>query len=86
MTRGSPLNSEKPAFRSRGYQARDELGLWQEVFDWLDRYSEHDADWTDGYLTVVSGRERRSRVLTYDREFRTIWRRPDGTRIPLAVT
>jgi predicted nucleic acid-binding protein len=22
---------------------------------------------------------------TYDAEFRTIWRRPDGTRIPLAV-
>lgn len=68
------------------YRADDELRLWLEVFDWLDRYAEHEPDWADGYLVVVSGRERRFQVWTYDREFRTIWRRPDGTRIPLALT
>jgi predicted nucleic acid-binding protein len=68
------------------YRADDELRLWLEVFAWLDRYEEHEPDWADGYLAVVSGRERRFRVWTYDREFRTTWRRPDGTRIPLAVT
>jgi predicted nucleic acid-binding protein len=68
------------------YRGDDEVRLWLEVFDWLDRYEEHEPDWADGYLAVVSGRERRFRVWTYDREFGTIWRRPDGTRIPLAVT
>lgn len=68
------------------YRADDELRLWLEVFEWLDRYEEHEPDWADGYLAVVAGRERQFRVWTYDREFRTIWRRPDGTRIPLAVT
>lgn len=67
------------------YRADDEMGLWQEVFEWLDQYGEHGPDWADGYLAVASGRERRFRVWTYDREFRTIWRRPDGTRIPLAL-
>ena len=68
------------------YRVDDERRLWLEVFAWLARYEEHEPDWADGYLAVVSGRERRFRVWTYDREFRTIWRRPDGTRIPLALT
>ena len=63
----------------------DELELRAEVFRWLSRYAEHDPDWADGYLAVVSGRQRAARVWTYDREFRTTWRRPGGTRIPLAV-
>lgn len=45
----------------------------------------HDPDWADGYLAVVAGIAHRARMWTYDREFRTTWRRPDGTRIPLAV-
>jgi predicted nucleic acid-binding protein len=72
-------------FSVKPYRSEDETQLWFEVFDWLLRYAEHGPDWADGYLAVVSGRERRSRVWTYDREFRTTWRRPDGTRIPLAV-
>lgn len=68
------------------YRIDDEQQLWSEVFEWLERYQEHDPDWADGYLAVLSAREKRARVWTYDREFRTIWRRPDGTRIPLAVT
>jgi predicted nucleic acid-binding protein len=73
-------------FSVAAYHTGDEFGLWGEIFDWLERYQEHEPDWADGYLAVVSGRERRFRVWTYDREFRTIWRRPDGTQIPLAVT
>ena len=57
-----------------------------EVFAWLLRYEEHTPDWADGYLAVASAHERSARVWTYDSEFRTIWRRPDGTRIPLATT
>ena len=63
----------------------DQKELRLEVFAWLARYSEHEPDWADGYLAVVSEREKGARVWTYDREFRTTWRRPDGTRIPLAV-
>jgi predicted nucleic acid-binding protein len=72
-------------FSVAAYDADDEIGFWLEVFDWLDRYEEHEPDWTDAYLAVVSGRDRQLRVWTYDREFRTTWRRADGTRIPLAL-
>ena len=68
------------------YRIHDERQLWSDVFAWLDQYHEHDPDWADAYLAVLSGREKRARVWTYDREFLTIWRRPDGSRIPLAVT
>jgi predicted nucleic acid-binding protein len=73
------------AFSVSTYASDDELRLWLDVFDWLARYDEHEPDWADGYLAVVSARERRFKVWTYDREFKTTWRRPDGTRIPLAV-
>jgi predicted nucleic acid-binding protein len=63
----------------------DEKELRLDVFEWLARYAEHQPDWADGYLAVVSGRQKDARVWTYDREFRTTWRRPDGTRIPLAI-
>jgi predicted nucleic acid-binding protein len=59
--------------------------LWAEVFKWILQYWEHSPDWADGMLAVMSGHEKKFRVWSYDREFRTIWRRPDGTRIPLAV-
>jgi predicted nucleic acid-binding protein len=68
------------------YRSDDESELWVEVFDWLIRYQEHDPDWADAYLAVVSAQERGARVWTYDGEFRTTWRRPDGSRIPLAVS
>jgi predicted nucleic acid-binding protein len=63
----------------------DEAAVWEDAFHWMHRYAEHEPDWADAYLAVLSGRERRARVWTYDGEFRTIWRRLDGGRIPLAV-
>ena len=72
-------------FSMMPYTSDHEVELWLDVFDWLTRYSEHEPDFTDGYLAVVSGIERRFKVWTYDSEFRTTWRRADGTRIPLAV-
>jgi len=63
----------------------DAHALWKEVFDWLQKYSEHEPDWADAYLAVLAGRDRRHKVWTYDVEFRTIWRRPDGSAIPMAV-
>ena len=73
-------------FSVAAYRSEDESQLWLEVFDRLIRDEEHDPNWADGYLAVVSGRARGPRVWTYDREFRTTWRRPDGTRVPLAVS
>jgi len=67
----------------RACKSDDEGGLWSDVFLWLTDYQEHRPDWTDGYLAVLSGQDRNLRLWTYDREFRTTWRRPDGTAIPL---
>ena len=86
----------RPAQRARLERLIVELGMTPlaiedatelrlEVFRWLTRYGEHEPDWADGYLAVVSERQKDARVWTYDREFRTTWRRPGGTRIPLAV-
>lgn len=63
----------------------NEAGFWLEVFDWLVKYADHQPDWADGCLAVLSGRDKEAKVWTYDREFRTTWRRPNGTLIPLAV-
>lgn len=64
----------------------DEGAVWLDVFDWLARYQEHAPDWADGYLAVLSGRDHRLKVWTYDAEFRSKGRRLDGSRIPLAVS
>jgi predicted nucleic acid-binding protein len=55
-----------------------------EIFDWLDKYAEHEPDWADACIAVLSGHNAALSVWTYDKEFRTTWRRSDGTRIPLA--
>ncbi len=56
-----------------------------DVFRWLARYAEHEPDWADACLAVLSGHDAKASVWTYDGEFRTTWRRPDGSRIPLAT-
>jgi len=65
--------------------AEGDAGFRSDVFDWLDKYGDHDPDWADGCLAVLSGRNPARKIWTYDREFRTTWRRPDGTALPLAV-
>ena len=57
--------------------------FWSDAFAWLAKYSDHQPDWADACLAVLSGRDRQIRIWTYDREFRTTWRRPNGTAIPL---
>jgi len=64
----------------------DELAFWNDVLDWLLKYADHEPDWADGCLAVLSGRDASVTVWTYDREFRTTWRRPDGSAIPMAVS
>jgi predicted nucleic acid-binding protein len=63
----------------------DPHSLWSDVFGWLAKYSDHDPDWTDGYLAALCTRNRKFKVWTYDAEFRSTWRRADGSAIPLAI-
>lgn len=56
-----------------------------DAFSWAHKYAEHEPDWADACLAVLCGRHRHAKVWTYDREFRTTWRKPDGRPIPLAV-
>jgi hypothetical protein len=66
------------------------LGLLEEetrdVLLWLERYEEHEPDFADGELVVLSARDRSARVWTHDREFRSVWRRTDGGPVKLLVT
>ena len=62
-----------------------EHDFFLEVLDWLTKYADHEPDWADACLAVLSGRDKNLKVWTYDREFRTTRRRPNGTVIPLAV-
>jgi predicted nucleic acid-binding protein len=67
-----------------------EISLTQElmeaVFDWMDRYAEHQPDWADAHLTILSSLDRRLQVWTYDSEFRNVWRLPNGRRVPVVGT
>ena len=53
--------------------------------DWLDVYADHEPDFADAVTVVLSAEIEDSLVWTYDREFSTTWRKPDGSVIPLAV-
>jgi predicted nucleic acid-binding protein len=69
----------------RPVAVEDDDSLWKEVFDWLNKYADHEPDWADGYLAILSSRDHTYKVWTYDIEFRTTWRRPNGSVIPMAV-
>jgi predicted nucleic acid-binding protein len=57
---------------------------WERVFEWLARYADHEPDWVDACLVVIASGDHR--IWTYDDEFRSVWRRLDGSRVPLAVS
>jgi hypothetical protein len=58
-----------------------DAGFWSDVFAWLVKYADHEPDWVDGCIAVLCGHHKGLKVWTYDREFQTIWRRPDGKAI-----
>lgn len=62
-----------------------EAPVLADTFAWLHKYAAHEPDWADACLAVLASRNSRFRVWTYDREFRTIWRKTDGRPIPMAV-
>lgn len=56
--------------------------FWAELFEWLLRYSDHDPDVCDAVLVLLAFRHSLA-IWTYDREFRKVWRRPDGKALKL---
>jgi len=87
-----PYRSQRQRLRAlldtlgvRPVPAGNESAFWLEVFEWLAKYADHEPDWADGCLAVLSGWDRNAKVWSYDSEFRTTWRRVNGTAIPLAV-
>ena len=59
--------------------------FWSDTLEWIEKYAEHEPDWADACMAVLSGHDRHTKIWTYDREFRTIWRRLNGTVISIAV-
>ncbi len=57
----------------------------EAVLAWMQKYAPHRPDFADAHLVLLSATLARSRVWTYDTEFRTVWRRPDGSAVPMAV-
>lgn len=57
---------------------------WDEILDWVERYEEHDPDLADAQLVALSAMNASVRVWSYDKEFASVWRRPDGSRVPSA--
>jgi predicted nucleic acid-binding protein len=58
---------------------------WPSLFDWLERFAEHEPDLCDGQLCVLAS-ERDASIWTYDREFQTLWRTPDGKPVRIVPT
>jgi len=56
-----------------------------DVFAWMGRYGDHRPDFTDAYIVCLSAGNARWRVWTYDSEFHHVWRRPDGSAVPMVV-
>jgi predicted nucleic acid-binding protein len=64
---------------------REREVLVDHVKSWLHKYAEHQPDFADAHLIQLSELDRKAKIWTYDEEFRTIWRRLDGSRVPMAV-
>ncbi len=58
---------------------------WPDIFAWLSTYAEHTPDLCDAVLVMLAARSG-SRVWTYDTEFSSVWRLPNGRRIPLTAS
>jgi predicted nucleic acid-binding protein len=48
--------------------------LLPRALAWLERYAEHDPDFTDAWLIACADRDSGAVVWTFDREFARIWR------------
>lgn len=58
--------------------------LLKKSLAWLERYQEHEPDFTDAFLVAWAERERQALIWTFDREFSRIWRTSAGKKLRLA--
>lgn len=58
---------------------------WTDVIGWMRRYAQHEPDFADAHLVILSAMDATLRIWSYDPEFASIWRRPDGSAVPMAV-
>jgi len=56
----------------------------EALFAWLNQYADHEPDFADACLAIAADRAQAAKVWTFDSEFATTWRRPDGAKISLA--
>ncbi len=61
----------------------EERGAIDDVWRWLEKYEDHEPDFTDAYLVIASA-DKRSSIWTFDTEFVHVWRHLDGSRVRLA--
>ena len=80
------LRAVLDSFEIASLPGTGDRGFWFDVLEWLMKYADHEPDWADGCIAVLCGHHENLKVWTYDREFRTTWRKPDGAAIPMAVT
>lgn len=73
------------SFGLRPWPNADAPAIWAYVFEWMAKYAEHSPDWADGHLVALTDADRSAKVWTYDREFVRLWRRLDGSAVPLAI-
>jgi len=67
------------------YEQTEHLLSHTETMGWLKRHASHKPDYADAHLVMLTARNRKWRVWSFDSEFQTIWRRPDGSAVPMAV-
>ena len=67
------------------YDRSEHLVEFSEAFAWLKLYASHKPDYADAHLVLLTTKLKNCRVWSFDKEFRTIWRRPDGSAVPMAV-
>jgi predicted nucleic acid-binding protein len=65
--------------------ASEHLVGQEQTLTWLKKYATHKPDYADAHLVLLTAVNKTYRVWSYDHEFRTIWRRPDGSSVPVAV-
>lgn len=61
--------------------ADDEDAMRRDIFAWLARYADHAPDYADAERCVAAGYHKRVRIWSYDSEFESVWRKPDGRRL-----
>jgi predicted nucleic acid-binding protein len=72
-------------YRIRPIDSEYEFLRWENAFGWMRKYADQRPDFADAYLCVLALELPNASVWSYDSQFETKWRRPDGSAVPMAV-